>query len=136
MLVRKVNRRTLAFLIFMGIYFINTIFFTYYSKVVYVRMLPVVETVMPEGTGERHNGRLIYKVPEQSIHTASDGGSFILTARYQTDLMGEQYCIKRIDVWVLERENGVAVVDGIVREEPIVLSSDKEYWIGSVVRLK
>lgn len=94
---------------------------TYYSKVVFIRNLPVVDTVDPKRTGDMKNGRYTYLVPQDSLHIDNTHKTYLLTARYQSDILGQRYMAVKIDVWVLTKQkDGMAVIDGMVREEPVL----------------
>jgi hypothetical protein len=121
----------------MGLFFGLTVFLTYYSKVVYLRNLPAVAAAMPERTGEMKNGRYTYIVPETAIHMDIMRKTYVLTARYQADIMGERHLAVRVDVWVLERrKDGTALVDGIVREEPVLTDTGDRISAGAAVKLE
>ena len=119
---KKIQNRTLLFCGFMISFFLLLVFLTYYSHVTYYKKLPLVVTVMPERTELYSNGRYLYKIPEQSVQKEEDTGKlFIYTAREYQDILGERYLVTKILISVKERMNGnMVLVDGIVREEPVI----------------
>lgn len=129
--------RTKIFLSFLLIFFACTAYLTYYSKVVYLRELPKVEAVMPELVeGEEANGRYLYVIPKEAILVDASFKPYILTARLYHDIMGQRYRAYRVHVWIKEeREDGNAVVEGIIRMEPVIVRSDKPVCEGSAVAL-
>lgn len=130
----RMERRTTVFLAFMIVFFGMTGYLTYYSRVVYLGNLPAVTVIMPERTGDLKNGRYTYVVPEDSIKVDPMGKTYILTARYQTDIIGERYLATRIDVWVLERrDDNMAIIDGMVREEPVLTGAGDLIGIGDSI---
>lgn len=117
----KLSPRTITFITFMILFFLTTGYLTYYSNVVYLRKLPRTETVMPEWTGEYHNGREVYLVPEESVHEKAMGRYIVYTARLISDELGERYRVEEVYVYVLGKaDDGRMIVSGIVWEEAVI----------------
>lgn len=134
--LKGVDGRTILFLTFMFCFFVGTAYLTYYAKVVCLRELPQVETVMPEPVGEGEHGRFLYAVPEKAVLSDAQNRPYLLTARYSRDIMGERYEVYQVHVWILKREeDDRVIVEGIVREEAVIVNSDKPISAGSVVRM-
>lgn len=130
--------RTKIFLTFMLVFFSITAYLTYYSKVVYLRELPKAETVMPELVeNEKKNGKYLYVIPKEAVSVDSQYRTYILTARFEQDIMGARYHAYQVHVWIEEeRTDGTAVVEGIIREEPVIVRADKPIGKGSAIALK
>lgn len=135
---KRVRKRTLVFVVFMAAFFVLLLFLTYYSKVVYFKKLPRITTVMPERTETYQNGRFLYVVPEQAVLKEPNTGKlFLYTARNYNDILGERCLVTKILIRVEEKlDEGKVLVDGIVREEPIIIEGLEELWDGKAVLLK
>lgn len=133
---RKFKGRTAAFLIFMIVFFAVAGYLTYYSKVVYLRNLPQVAMQQPEASGEYVNGRMTYYIPQAALHKDETSGAyFIMTARHTRDVLGERYLAVRVDVRVMERtEDQMALVDGIVWAEPVLVETEKTIQNGDAIK--
>lgn len=132
----RLNQRTAIFLTFMTIFFLTAGYLTYYSNVVYLRNLPRPETVMPEWTGEYHNGREIYLVPEESVYKKEMGKYIVYTARLISDELGERYLVEEVYVYVLGKaEDGMLAVSGIVWEEAVITRGYEGMKKGDAVQL-
>lgn len=134
--MKRLQRRTVIFLVFMGLFFALAGYLTYYSGVVYLNQLPEVDMQLPERTGQYANGRMTYYVPQTAIHQDPDTGkNYILAARYTRDVLGERYLAVRINVWILDKTGEqMAEVDGIVWEEPVLLDTGDTIQDGDALK--
>lgn len=133
----KQSLKTRIFIVFMVLFFGLAGFMTYYSQIVYTRLLPRVGTVMPERTERDSNGRLLYLVPEDCVRVDNMNGRYLLTARYSLDVLGERYLAARIDIWVVEKgTDGMVLVDGIIQEEPIIAGTESGIEKGDAVTIE
>lgn len=137
---KNVQKRTLVFVGFMLGFLILLIGLTYYSHVAYFERLPRVVTVMPEQSDVYQNGRYLYIVPEQAVQEVVIEGKlivFVYTARYYSDILGERNLVTMIQVREEEKlENGMVIVDGIVRLEPVITEGQELLYSGQAVLLQ
>ena len=126
--VREMRKKDKIFLVTIILFFGITAYLTYYSKVVYLQKLPLVQTVMPQFLKyEESSGMPLYEVPENAILADAGHKRYILTARFERDVLGERYRANPVHVWIVEqKENGMAVVEGIVKSEPVILNTNEE----------
>ena len=134
--MKRLQRRTVIFLAFMGLFFALAGYLTYYSGVVYLNRLPEVRMQLPEQTGQYENGRMTYYVPEAAVHQdPATGKHYVLAARYTRDVLGERYLAVRINVWVLDTTGEqMAEVDGIVWGEPVLLDTGDTIQDGDALK--
>lgn len=134
---KQIRLGTLIFMIFMAVFFGGTAFLTYYSNVVCKRSLPVVETVMPEAQAEPINGKTLYNVPENAILRDSRNQPYLLVVRYENDILGERFYTAAVHVWLKgQTGDGMVLVEGIVREEPVVVAQEPGLTAGMEVQAK
>lgn len=132
----KISRRTIIFCTFMALFFLTAGYLTYYSNVVYLRNLPRPQTVMPEWTGEYHNAREVYLVPEESVYAKNMGRYAVFTARFISDELGERYRVEEVYVYVLGKaDDGRIMVSGIVWEEAVITQGYEGMKKGDAVQL-
>lgn len=132
----KLSSRTVIFVTFMLLFFLMTGYLTYYSNVVYHQSLPRPEAVMPEWTGEYHNGREVYLVPKESVHEKDLGRYMVYTARFLSDELGERYRIEEVYVYVLGKaDDGRTIVSGIVWEEAVITQGYEGMKKGDAVQI-
>lgn len=135
---KRIQKRTLFFVGFMILFFLLLLFLTWYSHVAYFRGLPVVVTVMPERTEAYENGRYLYRIPREAVQREEDSGKlFIYTARNYRDILGERNLVTKIPIRVeQEPEGDMVLVDGIVREEPVITEGMDMLYEGQSVLQK
>lgn len=132
---RVISARTAAFICFMLLFFSMAAYLTYYSRVEFLKNLPAVDTVMPKPAGMTSNGRMAYLVPADSVRTDKLNKKYVLTARYKYDILGERYLATRIDIWVLEESDGMALIDGLILEEPVLTYENVNISAGESVAI-
>lgn len=129
--------RTLIFLLFMTAFFGVAGFMTYYSKVTFLRNLPVADIVDPVRTETMRHGHYTYLVPQQALRIDENYKTYLLAARFQSDILGERYIATKIYVWVLEkRDDGFAMIEGIVREEPVLTGDNASIKSGTSIAVR
>lgn len=135
---KQIQKRTLFFVVFLVFFLILLLSLTYYSRVAYFEGLPLVETVMPERTEEFKNGRYLYVIPQQAVQQEENTGKlFIYTARNYKDVLGERNLVTRILIRVEQQlEDEMVLIDGIVREEPVIIEGIEMFCDGQSVLLK
>ncbi|MDR2659875.1 MAG: hypothetical protein LBC27_07815 [Spirochaetaceae bacterium] len=119
----------------MLLFFSMAAYLTYYSRVEFLKNLPAVDTVMPKPAGMTSNGRMAYLVPADSVRTDKLNKKYVLTARYKYDILGERYLATRIDIWVLEESDGMALIDGLILEEPVLTYENVNISAGESVAI-
>lgn len=133
----KMQSRTKWFLGFMLAFFLLLLFLTFYSHVAYRRGLPRVATVMPVRTENYENGRYLYQIPQKALQKSpSDNQWVIYTARSYQDVLGERCLVTKIKVRIRQEENGIALVDGIVKEEPVITEDIGQLKDGEAVIIR
>lgn len=135
---KGVKKRTGIFVGFMSVFFLALLYLTYYSHVAYLKRLPVVESVMPERTEEYVNGRYLYIIPEQAVQRAEDSSKlFIYTTRDHKDILGQRCLVTTVQIHVKAELDGDRVlVDGIIREEPVITEDLESLYEGQAVLQK
>lgn len=134
-MLRRIRKKTLFFIGFMIFFFMLLLYLTYYSHVAYFEGLPLVSTVMPERTGEYANGRYLYVIPAEAVQEDKDNNKlYIYTARSYRDILGERSLVTTIVIYVKEElDKDRVVVDGIVREEPVITENFDVLYEGQAV---
>lgn len=133
----KMRRRTRWFLGFMFGFFLLLLFLTFYSHVAYRRGLPRVATVMPVRTQTYENGRYLYQIPQKALQKSPNDNQWVIyTARSYQDVLGERCLVTKIKVRIRQEENGMALVDGIVKEEPVITEDIGQLKDGEAVMPK
>lgn len=134
---KQIRLGTFIFLIFMTVFLGGTAYLTYYSNVVFEQNLPVVGSVMPEAQAEPINGKTLYKVPENAILRDSRNQPYLLVVRFENDILGERYYTAAVHVWLKgQTGDGMILVEGIVREEPVVVAPEPGLTAGMEVLAK
>lgn len=92
--------------------------------------------MMPEWTGEYHNAREVYLVPEESVYAKNMGRYAVFTARFISDELGERYRVEEVYVYVLGKaDDGRIMVSGIVWEEAVITQGYEGMKKGDAVQL-
>lgn len=116
------SNRTKVFVGFLAGFFLLLLALTFYSRAVYQRNLPRVETQMPVRSEYQENGRYLYWVSEKALQREPNRNQwFLYTAREYRDVLGERSLVTKIQVSVRKKEGGQVLVDGILREEPVLV---------------
>lgn len=123
---------------FISIFFLILLYLTYYSHIAYLKSLLVVESVMPKRTEEFINGRYLYIIPEQAVWRTDDSNSFfIYTLREHKDIFGQRNLVTVVQIYVKkELSGGRVLVDGIIREEPVIMENLEALYEGQEVLQK
>lgn len=131
----KVRVRTKVFTSFMIAFFGMTMYLTYYSEVVRERNLPVVQTVLPQYCQEQSDEKARYEVPPKAILRDAKNQPYLLVVHLESDILGDRYHTASLHVWLKgETEDGMCIVEGIVRAEPIVAEPGTELFPGMEVK--
>lgn len=135
---RYIKKKTLLFAGFMLSFLSLLLFLTYYSHVTYFKDLPLVSAVMPERTEEYENGRYLYVIPDRAVQKEEDTGKlYIYTARTYRDILGERDIVTKILIHVEKKlDENMVLVDGIVKEEPVITEDMELLYEGQAVLRK
>lgn len=125
--LKGMERKTVVFVVFMLGFLGMLLYFTYYSRILYVKNLPTVVTVMPERSEYYENGRFLYYVSTCAVQRDTEGKDFIYTAREYEDVLGQRNIVTKILIRVIETKEDKTLIDGIVQEEPIITEDASLY---------
>jgi len=128
----KIGKKLFIFI--MLCYWGGAVFFTFYSKEVYDKNLPVVTVIRPKLTQVEKYGRNAFIIPDEAVNF-DDLGFYIFVAREKNDVLGDNYTVWRVDISILEKNDGESTVDGIYYTEPVIIHSTKPIGSGSRVKL-
>lgn len=133
---KGVRKKTIFFVAFMLGFLFMLLYFTYYSRILYVKKLPFVVTEMPERTEQYEQGRYLYYVPNSAVQRDDEGKHFICTARDYEDILGKRKIVTKIVIRVMETEGSKSLIDGMVREEPVITKDAVLYMAGQSVLMQ
>lgn len=76
-------------------------------------------------------------IPISALHSETTGGHYVYLVEQQEGILGMEWRIRKASVSVLEQNDQYAAIEnsGITQETRLVLSANKEYKEGDVVRL-